>query len=91
MHKHKPHPVTYQSDLDDTVKARPTHESNLHTKHDHLQVTHTKGNIFNFFFEITYMEIVDAMTKMKINFMCQQKTMWVGEKAKELDSSRYKH
>ncbi|KEH33250.1 hypothetical protein MTR_3g032490 [Medicago truncatula] len=40
---------------------------------------------------ITYMEIVDAMTKMKINFMCQQKTMWVGEKTKELDSSRYKH
>ncbi|KEH27635.1 hypothetical protein MTR_5g024860 [Medicago truncatula] len=40
---------------------------------------------------ITYMEIVDAVTKMKINFMCQQKTMWVDEKAKELDSSRYKH
>ena len=37
------------------------------------------------------MEIVDAMTKMKINFMCQQKTMWVGEKTKELDSSRFKH
>jgi hypothetical protein len=37
------------------------------------------------------MEIVDAMTKMKINLMCQQKTMWVGENAKELDSSRFKH
>jgi hypothetical protein len=35
------------------------------------------------------MEIVDA--KMKINLMCQQKTMWVGENAKELDSSRFKH
>ncbi|AES75405.1 hypothetical protein MTR_6g044380 [Medicago truncatula] len=34
---------------------------------------------------------LDAMTKMKINFMCQQKTMWVREKAKELDSSRFKH
>lgn len=37
------------------------------------------------------LEIVDAITKMKMNFMCQQETMWVGEKTKELDSSRSKH
>jgi len=37
------------------------------------------------------MEIIDVVTRRKINFMCQQETKWVGEKAKELDSSRFKH
>ena len=37
------------------------------------------------------MEIVDVVTRRKINFMCQQKTKGVVEKAKELDSSRFKH
>ena len=37
------------------------------------------------------MEIVDVVTKRKMNFMCQQETKWVGEKAKELDSLRFKH
>ena len=31
------------------------------------------------------------MTRRKINFMCQQKTKWVSEKAKELDSLVFKH
>jgi hypothetical protein len=26
-----------------------------------------------------------------MNFMCQQETKWVGEKAKKLDSLRFKH
>jgi hypothetical protein len=26
-----------------------------------------------------------------INFMCPQETNWMGEKTKELDSSRFKH
>jgi len=37
------------------------------------------------------MEIVDDMIRRKINFICQQETKWMGEKEKELDSSRFKH
>jgi len=37
------------------------------------------------------MEIIDAMNRRKINFMCQHETKWVGEKVKELKSSRLKH
>jgi len=37
------------------------------------------------------MEIVDVVTRRKINFMCQQETKGVVEKVKELDSSRFKH
>jgi len=37
------------------------------------------------------MEIIDVVTRRKINFMRQQETKWVGEKTKELDSSRFKH
>jgi len=36
------------------------------------------------------MELVDVMTRRKIDFMCQQETKWVDEKAKELDSSIFK-
>jgi hypothetical protein len=37
------------------------------------------------------MEIVDDMIRRKINFICQQETKWMGEKEKELDSSRFKY
>jgi len=36
------------------------------------------------------MEVVDTMIRRRINFMCLQETKWVGKKAKELDSSRFK-
>ncbi len=36
------------------------------------------------------MEIVDTMIRRRINFMCLQETKWVGEKAKELDTSGFK-
>jgi len=36
------------------------------------------------------MEVVDKMTRRRINFMCLQETKWVGKKAKELDSSGFK-
>lgn len=34
---------------------------------------------------------IDTMTRKMINFMCPQETNWMGEKTKELDSSRFKH
>ena len=36
------------------------------------------------------MEVVDTMTRRRINFMCLQETKWVGKKVKELDSSGFK-
>ena len=36
------------------------------------------------------MEIVDTMTRRRINFMCLQETKWVGKKPKKLDSSGFK-
>ena len=36
------------------------------------------------------MEVVDTMTRRRINFMCLQETKWVGKKARELDSSGFK-
>jgi len=36
------------------------------------------------------MEVVDTMTRRRINFMCLRETKWVGKKAKELDSSGFK-
>jgi len=36
------------------------------------------------------MEVVDTMTRRRINFMCLQETKWVGKKEKELDSSGFK-
>jgi len=36
------------------------------------------------------MEVVDIMSRRRINFMCLQETKWVGKKAKELDSSGFK-
>jgi len=36
------------------------------------------------------MEVVDIVIRRRINFMCRQETKWVGEKAKELNSSGFK-
>ena len=36
------------------------------------------------------MEVVDTMTRRKINIMCLQETKWVGAKARELDTSGFK-
>jgi len=36
------------------------------------------------------MEVVDTVTRRRINVMCLQETKWVGKKAKELDSSGFK-
>ena len=36
------------------------------------------------------MEVVDTMTRRKINIMCLQETKWVGAKARELDASGFK-
>jgi len=36
------------------------------------------------------MEVVDTMTRKRINFMCLQETKWVGKKAKELDNLGFK-
>lgn len=36
------------------------------------------------------MEVVDTMVRRKINFMCLQETKWVGEKARELDTTGFK-
>jgi exonuclease III len=36
------------------------------------------------------MEVVDTITRRKINFMCLQETKWVGKKVKELDSLGFK-
>ena len=36
------------------------------------------------------MEIVDVMIRRKINVMCLQETKWIGDKARELDTSGFK-
>lgn len=36
------------------------------------------------------MEIVYAMVRRKINFMCLQEIKWTCEKAKDLNNSRFK-
>nr|ACN78499.1 putative endonuclease/exonuclease/phosphatase [Arachis hypogaea] len=36
------------------------------------------------------MEVVDTMTRRKINIMCLQEIKWVGVKVKELDTSGFK-
>lgn len=36
------------------------------------------------------MEVVDIMSQRRINIMCLQETTWVGEKSKELDTTRFK-